>query len=333
MDISRVDPDDASAAADLTRINTEAEAHDNPYPTSYSMEEQREELRNRDPDYTVEAYLGTADGVAVAAGGLETPVHDNTEKAWLSVSVAPEQRRRGYGSEMARFLETQAQRRGRTTLTTAVGYPTDADESHPDRRFATSHGYSFSQVDVHRVLDLPAEEMFLQGLREQAEPHHRDYTFRDYVGLPEEEILEGYCVLLNAILVDAPSGEIDYEEGSTTPASLAQKVESLRSQDRTLYTDIAFDAAGVPVAHSQLVVPAHDPQKIYQWDTIVHRDHRGHRLGLATKVRNLETVQALHPERTSLHTWNAESNRHMIAVNEAMGFRPVRYFGEYYRKV
>ncbi|MBA2699005.1 MAG: GNAT family N-acetyltransferase [Nocardioidaceae bacterium] len=333
MDITRVHPDDASAAAEFTRITTEAAAYDNPYPTSYSLEEQREELRNRDPENTVEGYLGTAGGVAVAAGSLEMPVHDNTEKAWLGVSVAPKDRRRGYGSEMASFLEVQAQRRGRTTLTTAVGYPTDADESHPDRRFATKHGYSFSQVDVHRVLDLPADQALLQRLREDAEPHHRDYTFRDSVGLPAEEILEDYCVLLNAILVDAPSGEIDYEEGSTTPKSLAERVESLRIQGRTLYTDIAFDAAEIPVAHSQLVVPAHDLLKIYQWDTIVHRDHRGHRLGLATKVRNLAIVQALHPERTSLHTWNAESNHHMVAVNDAMGFRPVRYFGEYYRKV
>ena len=333
MDILRVDPDDASAVAELTRISTEAEAHDNPFPTSYSLEEQREELRNRDPEYTVEGYLGTAGGVAVAAGSLEMSVHDNTEKAWLGVAVAPEDRRHGYGSQLVRFLETQAQRRGRTTLTTAVGYPTDADESHPDRRFATKHGYCFSQVDVHRVLDLPADEALLRRLGEEAEPHHRDYSFRDYVGLPAQEILEDYCVLLNAILVDAPSGEIDYEAGSTTPASLAEKVESLRSQGRTLYTDVAFDAAAIPVAHSQLVVPAHDPQKVYQWDTIVRRDHRGHRLGLATKVRNLQIVQPLHPGRTSLHTWNAQSNRHMIAVNEAMGFRPVRYFGEYYRKV
>lgn len=333
MNVSRVDPDDASAVEEFTRINSEAEAQDNPYPTSYSLDEQREELRNRGSENTVEGYLGTAGGVAVAAGSLEMPVHDNLEKAWLSVSVAPKDRCHGYGSEMARFLEAEARRRDRTTLTTAVGYPTDADETHPDRRFATKHSYSLSQVDVHRVLDLPANQAPLQRLREEAEPHHRGYSFRDYVGLPAKEILEDYCVLLNAILVDAPSGEIDYEEGSTTPASLAERVESLRSQARTLYTDIAFDAAGIPVAHSQLVVPTHDPQKIYQWDTIVHRDHRGHRLGLATKVRNLVIVQALHPERTSLHTWNAQSNRHMIAVNEAMGFRPVRYFGEYYRKI
>jgi len=60
MDITRVHPDDASAAAEFTRITTEAAAYDNPYPTSYSLEEQREELRNRDPENTVEGYLGTA---------------------------------------------------------------------------------------------------------------------------------------------------------------------------------------------------------------------------------------------------------------------------------
>ncbi len=83
----------------------------------------------------------------------------------------------------------------------------------------------------------------------------------------------------------------------------------------------------------QLVVPAHDPLKIFQWDTLVRRDHRGHRLGIATKVHNLAVVQALHPDRTTVHTWNAESNHHMIAVNEAMGFVPVRYEGEYYREI
>ncbi len=50
-------------------------------------------------------------------------------------------------------------------------------------------------------------------------------------------------------------------------------------------------------------------------------------------MRNLEVVQALHPDRTILHTWNAESNGPMIAVNEAMGFLPVRYEGEYYRNL
>jgi len=43
------------------------------------------------------------------------------------------------------------------------------------------------------------------------------------------------------------------------------------------------------------------------------------------------TVQTLHPDRTVVHTWNAASNAHMIAVNEAMGFRVVNESAEYVR--
>ena len=58
-----------------------------------------------------------------------------------------------------------------------------------------------------------------------------------------------------------------------------------------------------------------------------------HGLGLATKVRNIATVQALHPDREVVHTWNAASNTHMIAVNEAMGFRVVSESAEYVRRL
>lgn len=333
MEVRRVEPDDHGAVNDLTRINTASESFENPYATPHTVEEQREELRNRDASVSFQAYLGYVGKDAVTAGLLVLPVNDNVEKVWGLVNVAPSERGRGHGSRMAEFLLRSARDHGRTTFMTSVSYPFEADESHPDRRFATKHHFLFSHADVHRVLSLPADTERLHQMLTAAVPSHRDYSFRDYVGLPDKEILGDYCVLLNDILVDAPSGKLTFEKGSETPETLAEKVASLADAGRTLYTCVAFDPLGVPVAHSQLVVPAHDPLKIFQWDTLVRRDHRGHRLGIATKVRNLAVVQALHLDRTTLHTWNAESNHHMIAVNEAMGFVPVRYDGEYYRDI
>jgi len=51
------------------------------------------------------------------------------------------------------------------------------------------------------------------------------------------------------------------------------------------------------------------------------------------KVENLRRVQAAEPDRTALYTWNAEVNRHMIAVNEALGFRPVGRLGEFVKQL
>ena len=55
--------------------------------------------------------------------------------------------------------------------------------------------------------------------------------------------------------------------------------------------------------------------------------------GLATKVHNLRRVQEQESGRTAAVHHNAEVNGHMIAVNEALGFRPVERLGEFQKKL
>jgi GNAT superfamily N-acetyltransferase len=64
-----------------------------------------------------------------------------------------------------------------------------------------------------------------------------------------------------------------------------------------------------------------------QFDTIVLPEHRGHRLGMLVKAANLLQVRRAAPTATSIVTWNAAENRHMLAVNEALGFYPILISG------
>jgi hypothetical protein len=53
----------------------------------------------------------------------------------------------------------------------------------------------------------------------------------------------------------------------------------------------------------------------------VARAHRGHRLGLLLKTGMLLWLAEVEPQVETVDTWNAESNDHMIAVNEALAYR------------
>ena len=44
---------------------------------------------------------------------------------------------------------------------------------------------------------------------------------------------------------------------------------------------------------------------------------------MRVKAANLIAVREALPEARAIITWNAEENRHMLDVNEALGFRPV----------
>ena len=89
------------------------------------------------------------------------------------------------------------------------------------------------------------------------------------------------------------------------------------------------EATGQVVAMTDIGVSRHRPEVGYQWDTIVLTEHRGHGLGLGLKARNHDLLVESSPETRWVNTWNAEVNRHMIAINEQLGFQPVEYWTEW----
>ncbi|HEX2498098.1 MAG TPA: GNAT family N-acetyltransferase [Actinomycetes bacterium] len=96
------------------------------------------------------------------------------------------------------------------------------------------------------------------------------------------------------------------------------------------------DPAAAPAASpgEQLVTamgarPVREETHGWQEDTLVLPAHRGHRLGLRIKIDNLLQVRTYEPALRLVDTWNADANSHLIAINEALGYRPVSRHSEW----
>jgi hypothetical protein len=80
-------------------------------------------------------------------------------------------------------------------------------------------------------------------------------------------------------------------------------------------------ATGALAGHTVVLVDEERPALGVQHDTAVAAAHRGHRLGVLLKTEMQRWLRGSEPQLAQITTFNAESNDHMIGVNELLGYR------------
>ena len=337
MDIEQINPLNRPALAAWHATVVAAETFGRAdTATPYQLPEVEAELAAQQ-DVTRLVFAGIEGGrTMVAAGRIDMPLTHSRTHAAVAVFVHPDHRRRGHGSRMLEQLVTVARGHGRTLLNAEANWPYDGavdGSGTAPVEFLRRHGFTFGIGDVMRTMDLPVDEAVLERLAAEAAPYHAAYTLRSFVGRVPEELEEGWAALVSRLDVEAPVGQMEREAESADIAELRRKQDVIEAQGRTKFNTVALDASGAVVAYTDLAISRHDPENAFQWGTLVDPAHRGHRLGLAVKVANLRLFQSRPQSATRLRTWNAESNTHMVAVNEALGFRPAERLGEFQKRL
>ena len=261
------------------------------------------------------AFDGPA-GALLGGYSLELPDGENGTRTLVTLLVDPARPRAGIGTALLRHARARAAELGRRTMTSLVL------EGTPGDGFARAQGAAADLVEARRTLDVAAiPPGQLARLRASAEGPAAGYTLTSWDGPTPEQWL-GPVARLNEALADAPHG--DEEEPQVWDADRVRLVDQL-SIDRGLrrYSVAAVAAgSGDLAALTQLAVEEGTPDWGHQELTAVARPHRGHRLGLLTKLAMLDLVAAREPRVAFVETWNGEANAHMVAINEALGFRP-----------
>lgn len=260
------------------------------------------------------------DGRERAVGVLDvrTSQYDNLHVADIGVTVDPSVRRQGIGRRLFEAGVERAVADGRTLVTAHCA------EGGPGMGFATAMGLDRASEEIRRSQDLWSLDWDqLDVLAGEAADHHPDYEIVP-IGYPTPDRLLEPIATMTAAINDAPTDDLDVEDEVFTPDRVLALERSQFAYDRRMYRLVARHRVSRELAgQTVVVVPAVQPWYAHQLDTSVVRAHRGHRLGLALKIAMLRVLADAEPQVRTLATWNAASNRYMIAVNESLGYRVV----------
>jgi GNAT superfamily N-acetyltransferase len=321
--MTRLDPADDAGLADWHQVFHAAMRSASPDHPVLTLPELTALVRRGPAPIESELWLLRAGDRAVAAARLDVFLADNTDLVEVHLGVHPGVQHRGHGRRLVELVTGRAAELGRHQVVGEVLEPLDGSESRA-MRFAAATGARRALGEMRRVLDLAAlSDDLLTTLLAEAEAKSAGYTLVTWAGRVPDEHADGYARLLGRIMTDAPSGDLDLEAAAWDAQRIRQREALLASQGRRSVAALARVGDDGPlVAYSDVGVSSHDPENTFQWDTLVRPDHRGHRLGLLVKVAVLEVLRREAPQARYLHTWNADDNAAMIAINDRLGFRP-----------
>jgi GNAT superfamily N-acetyltransferase len=279
------------------------------------------------------AWLARSGGEVVGAATLDLPMLDNLDNAVAGIVVSPSHRRAGVGRALLARVTEFARERGRARL---IGDLREADDgTSAGAAFAGAHGFAKVLAEQRRRLAVPvSDEVGPARLAASARAAATGYSLVRWTGATPPEYVADIARLTGRMNLDAPLDDLRWGAEHYDAARIRAREAAMDARGmRVVVTAAVDDATGRAVAFTELAVLATVDWYADQGDTIVAEPHRGHRLGTLIKLANLELLRSAHPGVRVVDTWNADSNRYMVSVNEAIGFRPYDHWGAWQREL
>lgn len=254
----------------------------------------------------------------------------------------------GIGSAVLSFAEAQARQAGVRRLLSwhehrgepgagALLSPTGSGSVPRDRaaRFLERHGFTLEQVT--RVSELrwsDDTDARLEALQHDAQQHATGYRIVQWMLPTPDDRIDGYAWLKSRMSTDVPDAELGM------PAEVWDADRVRRHDERYVVrgsrvqvTAAEHSGTGELCAFNELAIVGPDTAKTDQEDTLVLSDHRCHRLGMLVKTAGLRAWHERFPHSSRVVTYNAEENRPMLSINEAIGFTPIAYEGAWKKEL
>ncbi len=275
-------------------------------------------------------YYGLFDGsrllgFAETFGALNA---ENTDVSEVGIWIDPEHLGHGLHRHLFDHLDGIERERGRTRY---WGWGHLADE--PTRAFWEDVlGYTLAYDErISRCALADVDAALMQRWINRAGERAAGYTLVRAEAPFDEQQIAYFAQALEA-MNDAPIDDLVLE-ADTFDVARAREIESLHLASKSQYRAVfAIETATDELAgYTAMRIPEAEPTLSKQGDTVTVAAHRDLGLGRWLKADMWQWLRDDRPDVAYLDTGNAESNRAMLAINEAMGFRDVLHHGVWHK--
>lgn len=282
--------------------------------------------------------------------GAVTVSHATAEptSAEVDLMVLPENWGRGIETALLAAAEAEVRTLGRKVIqawTLHRPEPGDAPmipktgwgrvSRTPHAQLLADAGFTLEQVERNSAFDLQGDPAPIQRMLADAlEIAGSDYRLVEWTVPTPPELRSGYAWALSRMSTDAPSGDLEIDEEIWDADRIARRDARFVDGGQTVSVSaVEHVPTGALAAFNELVTGS-DPEGVtHQYCTLVLKEHRGHRLGQIVKCANILRWRGIAPRSPRITTFNAEENRPMLDINEAMGFAPASYAGAWQKKL
>lgn len=210
------------------------------------------------------------------------------------------------------------------------------DATSAEARWLLHRGFELEQAERYSRLDIERDTLasdLAVHARVAAAHAGADYELVGWEGTAPDHLHDELADLTTRFSVDQPTAGLHLDE-QVWDADRVRVSEQRMEQRGNGRVRIAARhlPSGRLVAVTELTWPGRNAAGVWQQITLVAREHRGHRLGLWTKAANLLQLLEVNPDAARVHTWNADENTHMLAINRALGFRPLGLEGAWQKR-
>ncbi|MFS2241206.1 GNAT family N-acetyltransferase [Microbacterium sp. OR16] len=295
------------------------------------------------PDRDRRHWTIELDGDTVGRCALDILQDDGGETGFVTVALLRRAWGRGIGPAVYAQIETVARDAGVRKLLNwsehhdadpplaRIESPTGAGSAPLDRtaRFLQRTGFRLEQVERGSALTWRRDTAeHLRRLRDDAAAHATEHRIVQWTMPTPDEHVGGYAWMKSRMSTDVPDGQLGMPEETWDSERLRREEARLMQRGWTLLVTAAQHVAtGELCAFNELAIGTEQTAGTHQFDTLVLSEHRGHRLGMLVKTTGLLAWREQHPFSPRVTTWNAEENRPMLSINEAIGFTPIAYEG------